>query len=131
MEDIKFSDFMPFELIGKTVLYQYGKSYNQNLNKALRKIEKVTSTGFRITKESGLFSLRDGYMKGLNGKMDAGTISKCELITEDKANELRKEWAENRTIKLFKDIISENINKISFTQLQSIVKIINPELLNQ
>lgn len=92
---MKFTDFKPEELIGKLVLYESGSSYG-GTTKSIYTIVNVTKTAFKIGREphpplDALFSLTDGYQKGLRGRQNMGIISHCELITEEQAAKLRKE----------------------------------------
>ena len=123
---MEFKDFKPEELVGKTVLFQYGQSY-AGKSRQICKITKVTKTGFRIDAtnfEDNLFSLTDGYQKGLTGKMNWGTVSYCTLITEEEAQKYREEFKVNRETKQIKSLIKDQIDNLSYEQLVAIKNII-------
>ncbi len=124
---MKFTDFKPEELVGKLVLYSSGKSYNNRLNQAIRTIERITTTGFRISKHESIVFNFNGDQKGLNSRADIGTISRCELITEEKAKELVAQWNQNKLISKMKTEIKDKLDSLSFEQLEKITKIINPQ----
>lgn len=85
------------ELLGKDVLWETGHTYESSTSKWLRKIEKVTKTGYRISGQPDrLFSLRDGQEKGLQGKQNMAMISQCTVITPAEAFALCHKWAETR-----------------------------------
>jgi|LakMenEpi03Aug12_release.lakeMendotaPanAssembly.Ray.scaffolds.fasta_scaffold811120_3 hypothetical protein len=118
---MKFSDFKdnPQDLVGKTVLYRSGQSYSErSISLSLRKIERVTKTGFAITHPATvLFSLIDGHQKGLNGRMDMGTISQCELLTDDEANEYRRKWKRQKEEKMLREEMLAKFNTLTYDQL--------------
>lgn len=119
-------DFKDFEgkcqeLIGKTVLYESGFTYSEKRNRSLLKIEKVTKTGFRLSKmPSNLFSLTNGKQKGLNHKFDMATISQCTLLTDDEANQLREQWKRMKAENELRNKIMEKVKSMTFEQLQKI-----------
>lgn len=107
------------ELVGKTVLYESGQSYSNDRRRYLVKIEKVTKTGFRISSlPDALFSFVDGSQKGLNGRMYMGTISKCKLLTDEEADEIRQQWKRNREERALREKMQEKLKTMSFEQLQ-------------
>jgi len=117
---MKFIDFEnnTQDLVGKFVLYESGMSYSDSRNRSIIKIEKVTKTGFRLLlMPDKLFSLSDGYQKGLNGRMDMGTISQCTLITEEEANNYRQSWKRNREEKALRAEMKIKFDELSFEQL--------------
>lgn len=125
---MEFKDFKPDELVGKTVLYEYGQTYSSSYNKAIKTIERVTKTAFEISGCPGfLFLLTSGNRKGLNSRQDMATHSVCYLITEEQANEYRKEWNTKRAIKLLRDTITEKLPDLSHEQLLAINKIVSDE----
>jgi hypothetical protein len=116
-----FKDFAnnPQELVGKTVLYVRGFSYSENKSRTLLKIEKVTKTGFRLcTMPHAMFSLFDGMQKGLGGKMSMGTISRCELVTEDEAHQLRAQWKRNQETRVLREQMKIKLDTMTLEQLQ-------------
>lgn len=107
------------ELIGKTVLYESGQSYSDKRSRALIKIEKVTKTGFRLfSMPDALFSFIDGSQKGLTGRMYMGTISKCRLVTDDEANQLREQWKRNKEERVLREKMQEKLKTMTFEQLK-------------
>jgi len=107
------------ELIGKTVLYESGQSYSEKRSRSLIKIEKVTKTGFRLfSMPDALFSFIDGSQKGLTGRMYMGTISKCRLVTDEEANQIREQWKRNKEERALRDKMTEKVKTMSFEQLQ-------------
>ena len=121
MNKMEFKDFEnnPQELIGKTVLYISGMSYSDNKRRSLIKIEKVTKTGFRLfTMPDTMFSLIDGSQKGLTGRMNMGTISRCQLVTDEEANQLREQWKRNKEEKTLREKMKVKFETMTFEQLQ-------------
>jgi hypothetical protein len=121
---MEFKDFEnnPQELIGKTVLYESGMSYSVIKGRSLMKIEKVTKTGFRLfTMPHIMFSLIDGSQKGLTGRMSMGTISRCQLVTEEEANQLREQWKRNKEEKALREKMKIKFETMTFEQLQKMV----------
>ena len=124
---MEFKDFKNNyeELIGKTVLYESGQSYSEKRSRSLIKIEKVTKTGFRLfSMPDALFSFIDGSQKGLTGRigltgrMYMGTISKCRLVTDEEANQIREQWKRNKEERALRDKMTEKVKTMSFEQLQ-------------
>ena len=118
---MEFKDFQnnPKELVGKTVLYESGVSYSKHRRRALIKIEKVTKTGFRLfTMPNTLFSLIDGNQKGLNGRINMGTISKCKLMTDDEADQLREQWRRNKEENALREKMKSKFQTMTFEQLK-------------
>lgn len=116
-----FKDFQdnPQELIGKTVLYESGQSYSERRSRSLIKIEKVTKTGFNLfSMPNALFSLVDGWQKGLNGRMDMGKISHCTLVTDEEANQLREQWRRNKEERALREKMIEKVKTMTFDQLK-------------
>lgn len=116
---MEFKDFEnnPEELIGKTVLYEYG-SFN-NTRRSLINIEKVTKTGFKIFKmPDTIFSLINGSQKGLTGRMNIGTISQCKLVTEEESNQLKKQWESNKEEKSLREKMKVKFETMTFEQLK-------------
>lgn len=112
------------ELIGKTVVYESGKAYSQNLRKQLCKIEKVTKTGFRLEgKEDMLFDF-NGHQKGLNSRMDMATISHCILVTEEEVITIKQEWKSKKEIAEMKTILKDKLETLTHSQLSEIMKVI-------
>lgn len=118
MSDYKknFRDYTAEELIGKVVLNEYGTTYNASYGKKIASIVKVTKTGFKITNDSSLFSLVDGDKKG----MSIGSRNTCYLITDEQADNLRKEWKEKRLKKEFLERINSRLLNCSLDTLTKI-----------
>ncbi len=117
---MEFKDFAdkPKELIGKMVLYESGLSYSST-GKLITKIFSVTKTGFTINSRSNtIFSLIDGCQKGLTGRQHIGTISKCTLLTEEEANELRIQWKQKKDLKTLRERMKLKLETMTFEQLQ-------------
>jgi len=124
-------EFKDFEndyqkLLGLSVLYECGMSYDKKLSQYIKQIEKVTKRGFRITTLPNiLFSFsgndRSGYMKG---RMGMGRISHCRLISEDERRELALSWTEEKAAKLIREDLFIKINTLTLKQLQQIQDII-------
>ena len=121
---MQFEDFKPKELLNKLVLFEYGKAYNNSYNKAIRVIDKVLDTGFRISGEPNRLFGFNGWQKGLGGKMDIGTYSKCYLITAQQAYDYRQEWAKNKKAKDARLLIKDNLESLSYEKLMEIQNII-------
>lgn len=107
------------ELIGKTVLYESGQTYSDKRNRSLIKIEKVTKTGFRLfSRPDALFSFIDGSQKGLTGRMYIGTISKCRLVTDEEATQIREQCKRNKEERALREKMQEKLKTMSFEQLK-------------
>lgn len=132
MKELKELTLKDFEgkaeqLFGRLVLYERGQSYSNTRNRYLRKISKVTKTGFRIEgHDDALFGF-DGWQKGLSSRIDMRPISKCELISEAKADELRKEWARKKATTEAIIAVKEKIDKLTLEKLNQILEIINTD----
>ena len=115
---MEFKDFEnnTNDLIGKSVLYESGFSYSEKRNRSIRQITSVTKTGFKIKDHESLFNF-NGYQKGLNGRMNMGTISKCELLTEDEANKLRLKWKAQKEENILRIEMSEKLKTMTYEQL--------------
>lgn len=107
------------ELIGRTVLHERGKTYSDQRTRSLAKIEKVTKTGFRIASmPDAIFSLFDGRKKGMNGRMDIGTVSRCTLVTDEEASQIREQWKRNKEERALREKMQEKLKTMTFEQLQ-------------
>ena len=118
---MEFLDFKenPQDLVGKTVLYESGKTYRKHKSLYLVKIVKVTKTGFRLdSMPDFLFSLIDGRQKGLNDRMDIGTISRCSLVTDKEADELRETWGIAKKERALREKMQEKLKTMTLEQLQ-------------
>jgi hypothetical protein len=120
---MEFKDFKnnPQELVGKYVLYESGKSYSEQRIRSIVQIGKVTKTGFRlnaISMQDMLFSLADGWQKGLNSKMDMGTISRCTLLTDEEAENTINQWRIKKEEKALRDRMKTKLESMTFEQLQ-------------
>jgi len=121
LKQMEFKDFQHNyeELIGKTVLYESGQSYSERRSWSLVKITKVTKTGFRLfSMPDYLFGFIDGKQKGLTDKIYMGTVSKCRLVTDEEANELRERWKRDKEVRILREKILEKVKTMSFEQLK-------------
>jgi len=113
------------DIVNRYVLYEYGKSYSENRIRKIVKVRKVTKTGFRIEEHSGLFDF-EGWQKGLDGRFDMGTISRCYLLTEEEVDNIVKIWEENKRKKALLKEIEEKLNTdLSLKVLEKINDLIN------
>lgn len=117
---MEFKDFKnnPQELLGKMVLYESGHSYSEKLSKKLCKIEKVLATGFKIScKPNSIFSLDDGYQKGLTGRGSMGVISRCTLLTDEEAKELSLKWKRSKEERELRQRMKAKVDTMTYEQL--------------
>lgn len=120
-EEMEFKDFQnnTQELIGKTVLYESGMYYSDSKIRSLIKIDKVTKAGFKLfTMPDKIFSLIDGRQKGLTGKSNMGTISRCKLVTDEEANQLKEQWKRNKDEMVLREKMKVKFVNMTFEQLQ-------------
>lgn len=107
------------ELVGKTVLYEIGQTYSDKRNWLLLRIDKVTKAGFKLfSMPNALFSFRDGSQKGLTARAHMSTISQCRLVTEEEADELRRQWAQNKRERELREKMQEKLKTMTYEQLQ-------------
>ena len=64
-----------------------------------------------------LFSLIDGSQKGLT-KADRGYVSKCRLLTEEEADEIRAKWRKNKAEKVLREKMLEKVKTMTLEQLE-------------
>lgn len=115
------------QLIGKWVLYEFGRSYDrEHRNRSLVKITKVTKTGFRIGNDSTALFDFDGWQKGLTGRMEMGTISNCKLLTEEEKIQISTEWIEK---KKKKELIEEITKSLTINLPLSLLEKFKADLL--
>jgi len=55
--------------------------------------------------------------------MDTGIISKCELISEEKANELKDKWKFNMELARLRDNMRIKLETMTFEQLKKVEQI--------
>lgn len=126
---LKFSDFKnPKDLISKIVLRTTGSINSPFLY--LVKITKVTKTGFRVEGTESLYGLDDGKQKGgSGGRASFGSVNKCELVTDEEINQLKKQWKEMKIKKDFYSTLELIINSrnLSLDQITQISNILNNE----
>lgn len=128
---LKFTDFTPEELLGKTVLYEYGSSYGSyNPSQGIRTISKILKDRFKISKSSGemedkMFSIVDGMGAGGYSRMDMGRVSRCYLITPEEKDEILRGWFINKETRRLKEFIKNKIDELSYDKMIEIEKIIN------
>lgn len=121
---MKFTDFKSKDLIGKTVLVTVGSI--RHPSRRISKISRTTAAFFYIEESETKFRISDGAKAGKYERSDWGTICECELITEERANELRAEWNKKKLILKMKEDFKTKIDSLTFEQLEQIEKIINP-----
>lgn len=126
-------NYKPEELVGKLVMYESGMSFDSSYSKKITTIEKVNKTGYRIKLKrangeefvsDAMFSLIDGSQKGLTGRQNMGTHSRCYLITEEEANELRATWRKTRETKEMREKIKTSIDGLSYDKLKEILNLL-------
>ncbi len=123
---MNFKDFKNdySELIGQYVLYEYGKTYNTKNPQAIRKIIKITKTGFKINDNNALFDF-DGRQKGLNSRMNIGTVSICKLLTNEEAIQISNQWKLNKEIKIKKLEIENKLKECNdITKINKLLEIL-------
>jgi hypothetical protein len=118
----KFSDFKPEELVGKYVLYESGMTYDDKLLKSICRIVKVAKTSFKIKDDGALFDF-NGYQRGLSGRHNMGTISRCTLLTQDEADLIVAQWKQAKEKKRMIESITAALPNLTFAQLNSICAI--------
>ena len=132
---MEFKDFENdySQLLNKKVVYEHGMSYNKNRNQKISIITKVCKNGFRIDGDTSMLFDFSGYQKGLTGKMNMGTISRCKLLSDAEAEILKLEWKlKKEKIKLFDEILTKlnhikcncKITELSIGQLKQINEIL-------
>ena len=128
--ETNFTNYTAEQLVNHLVLYESGTSYG-GTSKRITRIVKVTKTGFRIKNrlgdniDDGIFSLVSGHQKGLNGRQNMATISRCSLISQEEAEKLSAQWKEARESKEMRSKLTELIPKMSHSQLSAILMYFN------
>jgi len=112
-----FKDFQPKELIGKWV------HISNRHNEWVKKITRVTKTGFGVEDSDSLYSLNNGHLKGRT----AWYMESASLISEDEKNRLTSEWNKVRDMRAMKSTIENSLKVLSYEQMKKIVEIINPK----
>lgn len=120
------------KLVGMYVLYERGTSYG-GTTKSIKRITKVTKTGFRITPNKnangesydvGLFDIERGYQKGNTGRSNMGNISRCDLISEEEGKALAAEWKRKRESKEMGEKIGAKLGTLPYEKLSKILELI-------
>jgi hypothetical protein len=121
---MKFSDFEnKQDLVGKIVLHENG-TYG-GVSRSIKKITKVTATGFRVEDSEKLYSLINGNVKQTYSRYNIGQINQCTLITDEQADQYRTQWKEKKEKKELVTFIAAKVDhKLSLAQLNEIKKII-------
>ena len=128
---MEFSDFKdnPNGLIGQYVLWTSGSIHSPD--RSISRINKVTKTSFKIEGNENSFNISNGYKKGGDtGRSSWGFTNRCELISEEKANQLLITWRENKAKRVLMNEIMdffkspENREKLTIEQLGGIGKIL-------
>lgn len=115
---MKFIDFKTHQLIGMPVVWTTGNNSTGKGVKVITKISETNREGFRIESDPvKIFSYKNGHEKLTEGKrrVSYASISQCELINEDDANELKSKF---EILKKKKDTIQFIMaNQIHLTKL--------------
>lgn len=107
-------DLKPDELIGRTVLI------NSRYSNRLGKIEKVNKTTFSVKGEGQPFKLSNGRQNG----SDSWSSTYAEVITDEKANELRTEWKEKVDIAASIIRIEASLKTLPLSILNQIIELL-------
>ncbi|MFX0011348.1 MAG: hypothetical protein ACFE9R_13615 [Candidatus Hermodarchaeota archaeon] len=109
------------------MLWEQGMSFHQHLSKRITTIDKVTKTGFRIkAAPDRFFRFSDGHQKGLRGRQNMGTISRCHVISDKERIGLMEEFRVNRIKKdIYKAITQEKaLDRLNSKQLEQLHNIL-------
>ena len=121
---MNFNDFTPADLVGKLVLVKIGSLSNNNSR--IAKITKATKTKIEIEGTEDSYNY-NGYKRKSNvGRAGWGSTNTIDLISEEKANELRAVWKQNRERKEMQESILTELKNATHEQLTKITKILNP-----
>lgn len=113
---MNFSDFQPKELIGKQV--HITNRYNQSI----KTIVSVTKTGFKVNDSESIYKLPSGYLR----RGDPWYYTTAELISDERAAEIKAEWAAKKLRNESIDTITNSLQSLSIEQLTKILLIIKP-----
>ena len=111
---MKFIDYTPKQLIGMNVLV------GGNGRKYISEIEKVNKTTFKLRGSNTLFNLSNGYERTSN----KWNWDVAELITEEKAYQIKTKLKNNKEKKEAIDQITPMLQHLSLDELKSILKLI-------
>lgn len=116
----QFKDFTPEQLVGKIVLR------DTNQSREITTIISATKTRFKIKSTPDItFSIDSGKKCGQSdSRMNWGSWDNCELISLERANELKHQWAIKREHKKLVGFISTKLSKLTIETLKKIEKII-------
>lgn len=117
---MNFQDFKPEELVGKYVLII------DRYSRKIKKISKVTKASFKVDGDDSNFSLVGGRKRG----GDTWYPTYAELISEEEAKLLSREWKETKLKKELIDKIKEKIDSVaSLERLQEIYTLIEGSII--
>lgn len=124
-----FDDFKEdySKLVGHYVLWENGRTFDSRRRRAIRKIEKATKTGFRISGEPDTLFDFGGRAKGLSDKTNWSVYSVCTPLTDDEARDMAAEWKQGKEKKVLREKVTSSLDGLSLEQLQKILAIINKE----
>lgn len=111
---MKFTDYTPDELIGKTVII------SNRHRMFLTKIEKVNKWSFKTASGDNLYNLNNGNKRGNDG----WNHSSAQLITEERANKYRKEWKDEENRLKAIDTIQLTLKELPLDILNNIVSLL-------
>lgn len=110
------------QLLGVEVCVTSSQGY-----RAIKKIVKVTGTGFRVEGElDKLFSFQGTEKGGQGDKWSSISKSHCELLSPVEATALREEFLITNRSRKIREHITTNLNKFTYDQLLAIFEIIKP-----
>lgn len=93
METLKFTDYTDEQLVGMSVVWTRGVTY-AGQNRSVKRITRVTKTQISIEGTDDKFD-KLGFVRGRIGRMNWGSVSRIELISEETKAELINQWGEN------------------------------------
>jgi len=123
---MRFVDFKMKDLIGKTVVWSTSDTVKRETTKVITKIAETLTTGFRIEGQPDrLFAYRHGHEILPEGRkrVTYGTVSQCEMITEEQAEKIKEAIVTIREKKeLFHYIIGHQVHflQLSVKDLKTI-----------
>lgn len=89
---------------------------------SIQRITSHTKTGFKTSgdDESAIYSFISGDKKG-GDKWSAR--QSCEVISPERAAELKSKWAENRKAAELRSVIEKQLKTATLEQIESVAKI--------
>ena len=110
---MQFHELKPEELMGRLVLVHHNRKMPY-----VRSIVGLTKTAFRISDSKILFRSKNGWEK----TSDTWNRSHCELVTQEKAQEVARKNEEVKAIKRLKDEILCAVDNATLGQLEAAKK---------